>query len=254
MQLQFNLALIKNYKSNSQKARVLTEDWVARHSYCPNCGKTPLKHFENNRPVADFFCQSCSEEFELKSKKGNFSSIINDGAYATMVERVQADNNPNFFFLTYSETYEVQNFIVLPKQFITVDTIIKRKPLGPTARRAGWVGCNIDLSQVSSKGRIFLVKNGQIREPELVNKEFRETLFLRKQSFATRGWLLEILKCLDKIKEREFTLEEMYSFEERLKLIFPNNHHIKDKIRQQLQLLRDKGMIEFIGRGRYRKL
>lgn len=253
MQLQFNLDLAEGYTSNSQKARVLTEDWVNRQCYCPNCGKKPLTHFENNCPVADFFCQNCSEEFELKSKKGNFSSVINDGAYTTMIERVQADNNPNFFFLTYSKNYEVQNFLVLPKQFVTIDAIIKRKPLASTAKRAGWIGCNIDLSQIPSKGRIFLVKNGEIREPELVSKEFCETLFLRKQTLSTRGWLLEILKCLDRIEENEFTLEKMYSFESELKLIFPNNNHIKDKIRQQLQLLRDKGIIEFTGRGRYKK-
>jgi len=68
MELQFNLELVENYKSNSQKARILTEDWVYRQSYCPNCGNNPLNHFENNRPVADFFCNHCSEEFELKSQ------------------------------------------------------------------------------------------------------------------------------------------------------------------------------------------
>ena len=83
-----------------------------------------------------------------------------------MMERVQADNNPNFFFLTYTKNFEVNNFLVLPKQFVTPKSIIQRKPLAPTARRAGWIGCNIDLSQVPSKGRIFLVQNGQVRDPE----------------------------------------------------------------------------------------
>lgn len=254
MDLRFNMDLVSKYSSNSQKARVLTENWVNQNSYCPNCRQKPLIHFENNRPVADFFCVECSEEYELKSKKGNFSSIINDGAYESMIERVQADNNPNFFFLTYSKEFAVTNFLVLPKQFITVDTIIKRKPLAPTAKRAGWVSCNIDLSQVPSYGRIFLVKNGHVREPDLVSKEFSETLFIRKQSIATRGWLLEILKCLDQIEEKEFTLERFYQFENDLKQKFPNNKHVKDKIRQQLQILRDKGVIEFSARGRYRKL
>jgi len=45
----------------------------------------------------------------------------------------------------------------------------------------------------------------------------------------------------------------MYSFEKMLAGKHPDNHHIKDKIRQQLQMLRDNGIIEFIGRGRYRK-
>lgn len=253
MNLAFQLDLVEAYKNNSQKARILTEDWVCCNAYCPVCGTRPLVHFENNRPVADFFCSQCLEEFELKSKKGKFSSIINDGAYTTMIERLQSENNPNFFFLTYSQTYEVQNFLVLPKQFVTVDAIIKRKPLSSVAKRAGWVGCHIDLSKLPSRGKIFLVKNGKVREPEIVSQEFQKTLFLRNQSLPARVWLLEILKCLDKIEDKEFRLEQIYAFESHLKTVFPKNNHIKDKIRQQLQVLRDAGMLEFLGRGRYRK-
>lgn len=46
----------------------------------------------------------------------------------------------------------------------------------------------------------------------------------------------------------------MYQFEENLKLKYPNNNFIKDKLRQQLQILRDKGIIEFIGRGKYKRI
>ncbi|RJQ53985.1 MAG: restriction endonuclease, partial [Nitrospiraceae bacterium] len=31
----------------------------------------------------------------------------------------------------------------------------------------------------------------------------------------------------------------------------PDNKHIRPKIRQQLQILRDKGIVEFKGQGRY---
>ena len=74
MDLRFNLALAEGYKSNSQIARVLTEGWVKQNSYCPSCGEKPLNDYENNRPVADFHCLKCSEEFELKSKAGKFSN------------------------------------------------------------------------------------------------------------------------------------------------------------------------------------
>ena len=158
------------------------------------------------------------------------------------------------FFLTYTKNFEVNNFLVLPKQFVTPKSIIQRKPLAPTARRAGWIGCNIDLSQVPSKGRIFLVQNGQVRDPEKVTKEFKQSLFLRKNSLSSRGWTIEILNCIDKIEGSEFTLEDMYRFESDLKNIFVKNNHIKEKIRQQLQILRDKEIIEFKGRGKYRKL
>ena len=62
------------------------------------------------------------------------------------------------------------------------------------------------------------------------------------------------MNCIDKIKNETFTLDEMYNFESQLKLKYPSNNHIKDKIRQQLQYLRDKGIIEFIGRGVYKKI
>lgn len=103
MNLSFNLKLAEGYQSNSQIARVLTENWVLDNSYCPSCGDLPLNEFENNRPVADFYCKKCSEEFELKSKGGKLTNTITDGAYSTMIERISSENNPNFFFLTYSK-------------------------------------------------------------------------------------------------------------------------------------------------------
>jgi len=46
----------------------------------------------------------------------------------------------------------------------------------------------------------------------------------------------------------------MYQFEAMLTIKHPNNHNIKAKIRQQLQLLRDKGFIDFLDRGIYKKI
>lgn len=98
MNLHLNIKLAEGYSSNSQIARVLTEDWVKENSYCPCCGENPLNEFANNRPVADFYCKKCHEEFELKSKKGKFSSTINDGAYSTMIERINSNQNQIFSF------------------------------------------------------------------------------------------------------------------------------------------------------------
>ncbi|MGB0950046.1 MAG: DpnI domain-containing protein [Marinirhabdus sp.] len=70
MNLNFDLSLTKGYKSKSQIPRVLTENWVKNNGYCPNCNQHYLIEFENNKPVADFFCSYRSEQYELKSKKG----------------------------------------------------------------------------------------------------------------------------------------------------------------------------------------
>jgi type II restriction enzyme len=254
MNLNFNTKLANGYSSNSQIARILTENWVKENSYCPCCGNLPLNEFENNRPVADFYCNSCSEEFELKSKNGNLTNTITDGAYSTMIERINSNQNPNFFFLTYTKQWTVNNFLIIPKQFFTTDIIIKRKPLAQTARRAGWIGCNIDISNVAEAGKVFLVKNSKLIDRTIVENSFKKTLFIRSQSFDSKGWILDIMLCVDSIPKDVFTLEDVYKFENKLKLKYPNNNFIKDKIRQQLQVLRDKGIIEFISRGNYKKI
>lgn len=254
MNLNFNVRLAEGYKSNSQIVRRLTEDWVLNNSYCPNCGEITLNEFANNSPVADFFCKKCNEEFELKSKNGMLTNTITDGAYKTMIERINSDNNPNFFFLTYTKEWSVNNFLIIPKQFFTPEIIIQRPPLSKTAKRAGWIGCNIDISKVSDSGKVFLVKNTEIINREKVKESFSRTLFIRDKSLDSKGWILDILKCIDLIPNKDFKLEDIYKFETNLKLKHPNNNFIKDKIRQQLQLLRDRGLIEFKGNGNYKKI
>ena len=149
---------------------------------------------------------------------------------------------------------QVKDFLMVPKYFFSPEIIEKRKPLSNTARRAGWVGCNIILKQIPEEGRIFIVKNGiEIPQDEIISK-VRKTEFIKQYKLDARGWVLDVLNCVNKIEGRDFTLEQMYEFEEVLAKKYPNNNHIKDKIRQQLQILRDKGLIEFRGRGNYRKI
>lgn len=64
---------------------------------------------------------------------------------------------------------------------------------------------------------------------------------------------MDILHLVERLDET-FTLNQMYAFVEELKLKHPDNNHIQDKIRQQLQFLRDKGIIEFKGRGIYKRI
>lgn len=253
MDLNFNQQLASAYKSPSQIVRVLSEDWVAKQSYCPNCSAQPLAEFANNEPVADFYCANCKEQFELKSKKAKLSQIINDGAYETMLARINSDDNPSFFFLTYSPKFTVNNFLIIPKQFFKPEIIIKRKPLAATAKRAGWVGCNIDLSQVPESGKVYLVKDKTVIARDTVTQQFQKTLFLRQQSLGSRGWTLDVWQCIDRLDDK-FTLKQVYAFADELQGKHPGNHHVKDKIRQQLQVLRDKGIIDFLGRGYYQKL
>lgn len=74
MNLKLNFTFSSGYTSKSQIARVLTEFWVKQNAYCPSCGNDELNQFNNNSPVADFFCKTCKSEY---------------GAYNTMIERLK---------------------------------------------------------------------------------------------------------------------------------------------------------------------
>ena len=52
----------------------------------------------------------------------------------------------------------------------------------------------------------------------------------------------------------EFTNEQVYGFEETFQRHYPDNLNIRAKVRQQLQVLRDMGMVEHMGTGRWRKV
>lgn len=244
----------RQYDSGSQQARVWTERWVADWRYCPNCGATCLKQFTANNPVADFFCASCSDQFEVKSKNASsFGRSVVDGAYERKIERLESRTNPNLILLGYSKAdRKVRSVFVVPKHFFVTDIIQKRKPLASTARRAGWIGSNILLSKVPESGRIFIVRDGLQEAKDVVLAKWRQTLFLRTASSEARGWLIDVMKAVDAIGNREFTLEDVYAFEPRLRAAYPNNNNIRPKIRQQLQVLRDNGYLEFRGRGLYR--
>jgi len=177
-----------------------------------------------------------------------------DGTHKSMLKRLQADNNPNLFFLSYTGQLAVKDMMVVPKHFFTPDIVIKRLPLTVKAKRSGWIGCQIDLTKIPASGKVFLIENSNIISPEAVRQQFNKTLFLRDQAKQARGWTLEIMRCVDAINKETFSIDEMYSFEKNLKRKYPNNSFIKDKIRQQMQILRDKGILDFSSRGRYRKI
>lgn len=252
MNLYFDQSLSIGYKSNSQKIRVMSEKWVYENMFCPCCGNS-LCRFENNKPVADFYCDECNETFELKSKGKPLGRKITDGAYGTAINRINSNNNPDLFVLQYNNMFEVVNFLVVPKFFFTSNVIEKRKALGKNAKRAGWIGCNILLGNIPQQGKIFVIKNGESVDKSIVVNNYGKLEKLSIDNTDKRGWLLDVLNCINSIKKQQFDLNDVYFFENQLSIMHPNNHNVKAKIRQQLQILRDKGFIEFLGNGKYVK-
>lgn len=253
MDLRFDYSLTESYKNNSQKIRVMSESWIAENMYCPCCGNPHISKLDNNSPVADMQCNNCGEIFELKAKKGNFGNKINDGTYTTMIERITSTTNPDLFVMSYNPDYYVTDLILIPKFFFVPQIIEKRKPLPPTARRAGWTGCKILFSDIPIQGKISIIQNSNIITADEVVDNYNRIKKLQIKNLESRGWLIDVLNCVNDIDRIEFTLQDVYSYVEVLQQKHISNNNIEAKIRQQLQILRDKGLIEFLDRGRYRK-
>jgi type II restriction enzyme len=62
---------------------------------------------------------------------------------------------------------------------------------------------------------------------------------------------LDVLNAVRRLMKAEFALDDVYAFESELQAAHPKNRNVKPKIRQQLQVLRDLGFIQFTGQGRY---
>ncbi len=253
MQATLNTQIAKLYKSNSQKIRVMSEAWTEENIFCPNCGNG-VENYENNKPVADFYCKKCFEDFELKSKKGKIGKKIGAGAYSKIIERFRSEGKPNFFFMSYqNETYFVDDFFVVPKYFFVPEIIEKRKALSENAKRAGWIGSNILFSKIPDSGKVFYIENGNEFSKKEVLVKWQKTAFVKDvKQIEAKGWIFDTMNCIESLGKKEFLLSDIYKFEKDFKRIHPKNKNIKPKIRQQLQFLRDKGYLEFKEKGKYK--
>ncbi len=253
MNLSMNGAVAADYKSNAQRARVVTECWAGNCLYCPNCPSPALDRLRNNTKGSDFSCSNCGFFFQLKGQKSRIGRQVIDGAYGAMIEAVQSDRSPSFFFLHYDPVnWLVLNLLLVPSFAFPASAIIKRNPLAPAARRAGWVGCNIALCQIPSDARIPVVSASKALPEIEVRRQFSRIKPLSQLNPNERGWTLDVLNAIRSLGKSEFSTADAYVFSQKMERLHPSNRHVRDKIRQQLQVLRDLGLLIHVARGRWK--
>jgi type II restriction enzyme len=96
-----------------------------------------------------------------------------------------------------------------------------------------------------------VVANGLTVAEHQVREEFSRIRKLAEVPPAVRGWTLDVLTAIRKLAKARFSLHELYELEPDLLNLHPQNRNVRPKIRQQLQVLRDLGLIEFTGAGNY---
>ncbi len=266
------------YRSGAQRARVVTEAWGEKNLFCPNCSSPKLTWLEPGHPASDYKCPHCEFWYQLKSQKSRIGDFITDGAYRAMMQAIQNDELPSFYFMQYDlATWRVRNLLLVPNFAFPPSAIIKRKPLAPTARRHGWVGCNFDLRRIPQEARIPVITESQISTAAEVREKVKRVKPLKDISIQQRGWTLDVLNIVRRLVEERgsatrsrwgeatdeparedarptntFTTSDVYAFTHELEKLHPDNRHVKDKIRQQLQVLRDMELLQHVARGVWR--
>jgi type II restriction enzyme len=183
---------------------------------------------------------------------------IVDGAYATMLSRISAQDAPALILLQYhcaadeiQLTWSVKRLVAIHPVFLTPTVVEPRRPLSPHARRAGWQGCNLRIDRIPPEGQISLVEDGIAVDPRSARLLYESSRRLLQIDPASRGWTALALNAVRRVGTSKFSLRDIYAQQHIFEEAFPNNRNIEAKIRQQLQVLRDLGYLRFLGSGQY---
>lgn len=255
MNLNCNLSLGDRLKRNTQRARVITEAWFGAEGYCLNCSSLRLTQTTAGTAFCDYVCPKCAQRYELKSARQAHTRVVQDGGFDSMMRQMKAANVPALMLLQYDASWCVRRLLALHPVFLTPD-IVRRRPkphLRPKTGQEYWM-CDLDITRIPPDGKIALVQDGAVRPIAEARRAFRESKRFAEVSLKRRGWTALVLTYVRKIGKPVFTLEDIYVYEAEMHAAYPENAHVRDKIRQQLQVLRDLGYLEFVGRGEYRVL
>ena len=250
--LRLDMTKAAGYRNGTQIARVITQDWVSRQVGCLSCGSGTLRSARQNAPALDFTCSSCQAPFELKSKQAPFGGKLVDGQYDKLVSALRSDSAPNFLLLRYDlDRAVVVDLFAIRHELMTPMLVEKRTPLSPFALRKFWVGCNINLDGLPPGALIPWVRNGFERPLEAARWDWARFDKLAVVASENRGWLIDVLSCIQRIPGGAFTLSEVYRFESELQGAHPRNKNVRPKIRQQLQILVQQGFVNRVRPGLY---
>ncbi|WP_058188085.1 DpnI domain-containing protein [Terracidiphilus gabretensis] len=254
MKFECDIDFAAGYKSQQQISRVLSEQWFGVNGYCLACESDQLFPTPANTQASDFSCRNCEQIYELKAFRIKPKNRLVDGAYSAMISRIKSGSAPTLLLLERTDSWRIQGLTAVHHLFLTPEIIEMRKPLSSMARRAGWVGCNIRLDTIGPDAQISLVSSGVPVDRRIVREKFQEFERLKNIPVRQRGWTTFTLGIIRNLQCTEFSLNDVYLRERAFATAYPNNHNVRAKIRQQLQVLRDLGYLEFHGYGQYRLL
>src|SRR5712692_4233661 len=218
MDLALDRSCLERYKSPVQQARCLSENWAERNLYCPSCLRPKVSREKASTKVYDFTCPRCFQTYNLKASKKPFAGKVRDAEYHTFMTAIRSQTNPNLVLMRYDKpNLCVTDVEVIPRFFFSTSCVIPSAKTKPRLRNRPWQGCDISLERVPSDGRVNLVQGGQILDPKRVNEKYTRTLqMMGKRTMEGRGWTSDVLRCVRDLHKSEFTLPELYTYQNEL--------------------------------------
>jgi type II restriction enzyme len=253
MNLALPSELAEGYKSPAQQARVVTQAWAGNNLFCASCSSTNLTPMREGSEANDFTCPQCSLRYELKSKSSPIGKKIHDAGFNAMIRAIREDRTPNLVVMHYEKPqWKVRNLILVPHFAFSESAVEKCAPLSETHPRHGHILCNIILEQIPNDAKIPLIIDGVVLPSNRVRDHFKKLEPLKRFRARKRSWPLDLLHIVQSFGRKQFTNDDVYAFEDKLKELHPDNRHIRDKIRQQLQKLRDRNLLIHVNSGVWR--
>jgi len=140
------------------------ENLVAQKVLCPGCKarERTLRLLPTNFKCADLICDFCGYLAQVKSVTSTdlekLPKTILGAAWPP--QKARMDSGIYFpLFIVLVESKRNAAIYYLPRDLQSESMFVPRKPLGPGAKRAGWQGYLIDLSQALGSP-ILLWKSG----------------------------------------------------------------------------------------------
>lgn len=251
MRLTCDVGIADFYKSPSQRARIISESWFATNGYCLACDADSLVRTTPNTIATDFSCAVCGHGYELKTFRRRPQKSLVDGAYGTLMSQIEAGLTPTLCLLERNDIWRVISLVAIHASLLTPWAVEPRPPLREGARRTGWIGCNIRVDRIPPDAKISLIEGGVVHSKLDVRRKFRKYIPLSNLSAEQRGWTAMTLRIARGLGKPNFSLRHLYQREVEFAKAYPNNRHVREKIRQQLQVLRDLGVLTFKGDGKY---
>ena len=164
-----------DFKTGTQRSRVVVESWGEHHLYCPNC-TSPILTLQDDRD-GGLECPRCSSEFRLKGQRTRIGHSVTDGPYNVLVRAIRRGEAPGFFVLHYdAASWTVRDVLLVPGAALVPEAIMR----GPDG-----VGCRIVLDSLPAAARIPIVTTIKsssagdtecimISRPEEVREKFQQ--------------------------------------------------------------------------------